>query len=68
LYRWELEELADQQLASLPRKVRRDLATFMDAVVIVDPMAYLRAPGEPLKPLRQSSRSERCTSAPRKKA
>jgi hypothetical protein len=40
------------QLASLPHHVRQELARFMDAVVIVDPMEYQRSPGEPRKPLR----------------
>ncbi len=43
-----------RSLHSCPRnyRVRRELATFMDAVALVDPMQYQRAPGEPDKPLR----------------
>jgi len=52
LYHWEVDNVADLQLASLTDQVRRELATFMDAVVIVDPMEYRRSPGEPRKPLR----------------
>lgn len=52
VFRWELEELAGRQLADLPQHVRRELAVFMDAVVLVDPTEYQRAPGETRKPLR----------------
>ncbi len=52
LYRWEADGIADQQLAELPTHVKRELATFMDAVVIVGPMEYQRRPGEPGRPLR----------------
>jgi hypothetical protein len=52
LYRWEADGIADLQLASLPDQARRQLAAFMDAVIIVDPMEYQRSPAEPRKPLR----------------
>ena len=52
MYHWEADDVAGLQLASLPDQVRRELATFMDAVVIVDPMEYQRSPGGPSKPLR----------------
>jgi len=52
LYRWEADDIVGRQLASLPDQVRQQLATFMDAVVIVDPMDYHRSPAEPRKPLR----------------
>lgn len=52
MYHWELDDIADQQLASLPNHVRRELATFMDATILVDPVEYQRAPGEHGKPLR----------------
>ncbi len=52
MYHWEVDNVADLQLASLPDQVKRELATFMDAVVIVDPMEYQRSPGGPRKPLR----------------
>jgi hypothetical protein len=52
LFRWEVEDEAEQTLADLPGRVRRVLAEFMDAVVIVDPMEYGRYPGEPSVPLR----------------
>ena len=52
MYHWQADDIVGQQLASLPDQVRQQLATFMDAVVIVDPMDYQRSPGEPRKPLR----------------
>jgi hypothetical protein len=52
VFRWELEDLAVGQLASLPPQVQLALADFMDAVVIVDPAEYQRRPGEPERPLR----------------
>jgi hypothetical protein len=52
LYHWEADGIADHQLASLPQGARRQLADFMDAVIIVDPMEYQRSPSEPRKPLR----------------
>ncbi len=52
MYHWEVDDFAGLQLASLPDQVRRELGTFMDAVVIVDPMEYQRSPGEPRRPLR----------------
>ena len=52
MFRWELEDLVEQQLADLPLTVRRLLAEFMDAVVIVDPIDYQRDPGELSRPLR----------------
>lgn len=52
MYRWEADVIAGLQLANLPEQVRRELATFMDAVVIVDPTDYQRSAGEPRKPFR----------------
>jgi hypothetical protein len=52
LFRWEADDVAALQLTDLPDQVRRELAAFLDAVVIVDPMEYQRSPGEPRKPLR----------------
>lgn len=52
MYHWELDGIANHQFDSLPSEVRRALATFMDAVVIVDPMEYRHSVGEPRKPLR----------------
>jgi len=42
VYRWELDDPAQQQFADLTPAVRAALAAFMDAVVIVDPVQYQR--------------------------
>jgi hypothetical protein len=52
LFRWELEDLAREQLAEMPPPLQRALSDFMDAVVIVDPAEYQRRPEEPARPLR----------------
>jgi hypothetical protein len=52
LFRWELEDLAREQLAEMPSPVQLALSDFMDAVVIVDPAEYQRRPEEPARPLR----------------
>jgi len=52
LYRWELEDLAEDQIAGLPVHARRALIELLDAVVIVDPAEYQRAAGQPARPLR----------------
>ncbi len=52
MFRWELEDLARDQLAGMPPPVQLALADFMDAVVIVDPAEYQRRPEEPERPLR----------------
>jgi hypothetical protein len=52
LFRWELEDLAREQLAGMPPRVQLGLSDFMDAVVIVDPAEYQRRPDEPVRPLR----------------
>lgn len=52
MFRWELEDLAREQLAGMPPPVQLALADFMDAVVIVDPAEYQRRPEEPERPLR----------------
>jgi hypothetical protein len=52
LFRWELEDLARDQLAGMPVQAQLALADFMDAVVIVDPAEYQRRPGEPGRPQR----------------
>lgn len=46
MYRWELDEAAQQAFDVLGAKAQALLATFMDAVVIVDPIDYQRHPGE----------------------
>jgi hypothetical protein len=52
LFRWELEDLAREQLAGMPPLVQLALSNFTDAVVIVDPAEYQRRPDEPERPLR----------------
>jgi hypothetical protein len=42
LFRWELEDVAREQLAGMPPRVQLALSDFMDAVVIVDPAEYQR--------------------------
>jgi hypothetical protein len=52
LFRWELEDLAREQLAGMPLWMQLALSDFMDAVVMVDPAEYQRRPDEPERPLR----------------
>ena len=55
MYQWELDGAAQQEFAALSPDVRATLATFMDAVVIVDPLQYQRRSDErddPPAPLR----------------
>lgn len=52
MFRWELEDLAREQLAGMPPRVQLALSDFMDAVVLVDPQEYQRRPDEPQRPLR----------------
>lgn len=55
MYRWELDGAAQQEFAALSPVTRATLATFMDAVVIVDPLQYQRRrdePDDPPAPLR----------------
>jgi len=52
LFRWELEDLAREQLAGMPPSAQLALSETMDAVVIVDPAQYQRRPDEPDRPLR----------------
>jgi hypothetical protein len=50
LYRWELADPAEPELASLSQTVQAALTAFMDAVVMVDPIEYQRRPDEPADP------------------
>lgn len=52
MFRWELEDLAREQLAGMAPPVQLALSDFMDAVVMVDPAEYQRRPDEPERPLR----------------
>lgn len=46
MYRWELDEPAQPVFDVLPPKTQSLLTSFMDAVVLVDPLEYQRHPGE----------------------
>ena len=46
MYRWELDDPAQQEFADLSPAARASLAAFMDAVVIVDPVQYQRRRGQ----------------------
>jgi hypothetical protein len=52
MFRWELDEPAEDEFASLGEAAKIYLAEFMDAVVIVDPAEYQRRPSEPAAALR----------------
>jgi hypothetical protein len=47
VYRWELDGPTEPEFASLGQSVQKTLITFMDAVVIIDPVEYQRRPDEP---------------------
>jgi hypothetical protein len=47
VYRWELDGPALHEFAALAHPVRAELARFLDAVVIADPIGYQRRPDEP---------------------
>lgn len=55
MFRWELEDRAEQDLASLPPRVRQALTEFLEALILVDPMEYQRYPGEPYTSMRSLS-------------
>jgi hypothetical protein len=55
VYRWELDDSAQPAFDELGTAAQALLTSFMDAVVIVDPIDYQRHPGErsnPPAPLR----------------
>ena len=47
MYRWELDGPALQEFAALSQSARAELARFLDAVVIADPMGYQWRRDEP---------------------
>ena len=49
--RWELDGPAEQEFAALAPAARALLTTFMDAVVLVDPLQYQRRRDEPGPPV-----------------
>lgn len=55
MYRWELDDSAQPGFEALGKAAQELLTSFMDAVVIVDPIEYQRHPEErsdPPAPLR----------------
>lgn len=50
MHRWELDDPAQPEFDALSPTVRALLTSFMDAVVLVDPIDYQRHPGEPSDP------------------
>lgn len=52
MYRWEFEDIAEEQIADLPPHVTLALLELLDAIVTVDPAEYQRRPGEQPRPLR----------------
>jgi hypothetical protein len=50
MYIWELAEPVEPEFTGLNHAVRAALATFMDAVVLVDPIHYQRRPDERADP------------------
>jgi hypothetical protein len=50
VYRWEFDVPALQEFDSLTHAARVALTAFMDAVVLVDPFEYQRAPNQPVEP------------------
>jgi hypothetical protein len=50
VYRWDFDDLARQEFATLSHVGQIALAEFMNAAVMVDPIEYQRHPGEPNNP------------------
>ena len=50
MYRWDFDDPARQHFASLSSAGQEELAAFMNAAVLVDPLEYQRRPGEPTNP------------------
>lgn len=46
MYRWELDESAQPVFSELDPKIQSLVTSFMDAVVLVDPIEYQRHQGE----------------------
>jgi len=46
VYRWDFDDPAREHFASLSSAGQEDLATFMNAAVLVDPIEYQRPPDE----------------------
>ena len=52
MYRWELDGSAQPAFEALSPALRAQLTSFMDAVVIVDPIEYQHHPGESADPVK----------------
>ena len=50
MYRWELNEPAQPEFDELRPEIQAVLTTFMDGVVLVDPVEYQRHAGERSEP------------------
>jgi hypothetical protein len=50
MYHWDFDEVARLEFATLSPVGQTELATFMKAAVMVDPIEYQRHPGEPADP------------------
>ena len=50
MYRWDFDDPARQHFAGLSPAGQEELAAFMNAAVLVDPIDYQRHPGEPAEP------------------
>ena len=50
MYRWDFDDPARQDFATLSLAGQAELAAFMNAAVLVDPVEYQRHPGEPADP------------------
>lgn len=50
MYRWDFDDPARQHFATLSLAGQAELAAFMNAAVLVDPIEYQRHPGEPADP------------------
>ena len=50
MYRWDFDDPVRQHFASLSSAEQEELAAFMNAAVLVDPLECQRRPGEPTNP------------------
>jgi hypothetical protein len=46
VYRWDFDDPARQHFATLSLAGQAELAAFMNAAVLIDPIEYQRHPGE----------------------
>jgi hypothetical protein len=50
VYRWDFDDPARQHFATLSLAGQAELAAFMNAAALIDPIEYQRHPGEPADP------------------